>query len=63
MHKQTEWYESFDPDYLEAPMRATDAIMAELNRLCRRRALMAPTVVNAALRLSVIQGSKTGTLE
>jgi integrase len=36
-HKQTEWYESFDPDYLEAPLRATDAIMVDLHRLCRRR--------------------------
>jgi hypothetical protein len=29
-HSTTEaWYESFDPDYLLAPMRATDAILAE----------------------------------
>jgi integrase len=27
-HKQTEWYESFDPDYLEALMKATDAVIA-----------------------------------
>ena len=27
------WYESFDPDYLEAAMRATDEVIGELNRL------------------------------
>jgi hypothetical protein len=60
-HKQTEWYESFDPDYLEAPMRATDAAMTDLTQLCRRRSLIAPSVVPTATQLSVIQGSKTGT--
>src|SRR5262249_8374956 len=42
-HKQTQWYESFDPDYLEEAMRATDAIMLALDTLCRRRSLIAPT--------------------
>jgi hypothetical protein len=42
-------------------MRGTDAIMAELNQLCRRRSLIAPTVVRTAVQLSVIQGDKTGT--
>jgi integrase len=61
-HRQTAWYESFDPDYLEEAMRGTDAIMLELNQLCRRRALIAPTVARIAVQLSVIQGNKTGTL-
>ena len=60
-HRQTAWYESFDSDYLEAAMRGTDAIMLELNQLCRRRSLIAPTVVRTAVQLSVIEGSKTGT--
>jgi hypothetical protein len=60
-HKHTEWYEHFDPDYLEAPMRATDAILAEINRLCRRRSLISPTVVRTAVQLSIVHGCKTGT--
>jgi len=60
-HRQTAWYESFDPDYLEAAMKGTDAIMAELNQLCRRRSLIAPTVVRTAVQLSVIKGDKSGT--
>ena len=59
-HKQTEWYESFDPDYLEAPMRATDAVIAAINHLCRRRSLIAPIVARTALQLSVLRGGKTG---
>ena len=62
-HKQTEWYESFDPDYLEAPMRATDAAIAAINHLCRRRSLIAPIVARTALQLSVLRGGKTGTLD
>jgi integrase len=60
-HRQTAWYESFDPDYLEAAMRGTDAILAELNQLCRRRSLIAPTVARTAVLLSVVKGNKTGT--
>jgi hypothetical protein len=45
-------------------MRATNTMLANLNRLCRRRSLIAPTVANATgLQLSIIQGSKTGTSE
>jgi len=63
-HSTTEaWYESFDLDYLLAPVRATDAIMTELTRLTRKRWLVAPTVVPGAIQFSIIQGSKTGTDE
>lgn len=41
--KTTDWYETFDPDYLEQPMRATDEIMRKLQKHTRRR-LFAPTV-------------------
>ena len=41
--KTTDWYETFDPDYLEQPMRATDEIMRKLHKHTRRR-LSAPTV-------------------
>jgi integrase len=57
-HKQTEWYEAFDPDHLEEAMRATDEVMAALNQLCQRRKLVAPTVANTTLRLSIVQGGK-----
>jgi integrase len=60
-HKQTAWYEGFDPDYLEDAKRATDAIMLELNQLCRRRSLLAPNVARTAVQFSVITGDKTGT--
>lgn len=63
-HSTTEaWYESFDPDYLLAPMRATDAIITEITRLTRKRSLVAPTVVPGAIQFSIIQRSKTGTDE
>jgi integrase len=38
-----EWYETFDPDYLEAPRRATDAIMQKLHSLAKR-SLFAPNM-------------------
>jgi integrase len=37
------WYESFDPDYLEAPAKATDQIIRRLDSMCQRR-LWAPNV-------------------
>lgn len=40
--KTTEWYETFDPDYLEEPMRATEEIIAKL-QLSTKRELFAPT--------------------
>ena len=43
-HSTTQaWYESFDPDHLVNPMRATDAIMTRLDQLTRRR-LVSPDV-------------------
>lgn len=42
-HRTTEaWYESFDPDYLDAPKRATDAIMASLSSMMKVRSLLPP---------------------
>lgn len=41
--KTTDWYEKFDPDYLEEPMRATDEIMVNLQKFTKRRVL-APTM-------------------
>jgi hypothetical protein len=40
-------------------MRATDAVMTGLNMPCR--SLIAPTVANTTLQLSIVQGGKTGT--
>lgn len=42
--KTTDWYEKFDPDYLEEPMRATEEIVQRLQK-CTRRSLLAPTVL------------------
>ncbi len=41
--KTTDWYEKFDPDYLEEPMRATDEIMVKLQQFTKRKVL-APTM-------------------
>jgi len=41
--KTTDWYEKFDPDYLEEPMRATDEIMVNLQKYTTRKVL-APTM-------------------
>ena len=41
--RTTDWYEKFDPDYLEEPMRATDEIMRKLQKHTHRK-LFAPTV-------------------
>lgn len=41
--KTTDWYEKFDPDYLEEPMRATDEIIRKIQKHTRRK-LFAPTV-------------------
>jgi integrase len=38
------WYESFDPNFLEAPMRATDALIAALDALSTK-SLYAPGTV------------------
>jgi hypothetical protein len=52
---------SFDPDYLEAAMRGTDAILLVLNQLCGRRSLIAPNVARTAVHLAVVKCDKTGT--
>jgi integrase len=53
-HRTTEhWYESFDPEFLEAPMRATDAMMAALN-VHTAKSLYAPGAVPGT-RLTVIE--------
>lgn len=41
--KTTDWYEKFDPDYLEEPMRATEEIIVRLQKHTHRN-LLAPTV-------------------
>lgn len=41
--RTTDWYEKFDPDYLEEPMRATEEIIAKLQKHTHR-SLFAPTV-------------------
>ena len=41
--KTTDWYEKFDPDYLEEPMRATEEIIKKLQPYTKR-SLYAPTV-------------------
>ena len=47
-HRTTqEWYETFDPDYLEAPARATEAILRMIDAHSRRR-LFAPVVKSKA---------------
>jgi hypothetical protein len=52
-HKTTEaWYETFDPDYLEASMPANDAIMADLNRLCSARPSHLEQIWNAGVPFS-----------
>lgn len=41
--KTTDWYQTFDPDYLEEPMRATEEIIKKLDSLSQK-SLFAPTV-------------------
>ena len=41
--KTTDWYEKFDPDYLEEPMRATEEIIMRLQNHTHR-SLLAPTM-------------------
>lgn len=42
--KTTDWYEKFDPDYLEEPMRATEEIILRLQKHTKRK-LLAPTML------------------
>lgn len=52
-HRQTEWYERHDPDFLENAAAATDAIMAELDSYCEK-SLFAPGSVKGS-RMTVIE--------
>lgn len=54
--KTTDWYEKFDPDYLEQPMRATEEIIAKLQKHTKRK-LLAPKT-KAAGKVRVIEGGK-----
>lgn len=54
--KTTDWYEKFDPDYLEEPMRATEEIIAKLQRYTKRK-LMAPATRGKG-KVRVIKGGK-----
>lgn len=57
-HGMTEWYESFDPDYLLSAARATDAIMRRLDQLTKR-ALWSPIAI-AGTGLTVVTGGQLG---
>ena len=50
----TDWYEKFDPDYLEEPMRATEMILQKLQNHTHKR-LSAPTMHSQG-KLRVIAG-------
>ncbi len=57
-HSTTEdWYETFDPEFLDAPRRATDAILRLLGTLCRVRSPI-PAVQQHASGLIVIEGGE-----
>ncbi len=62
-HSMTEtWYESFDPDHLLNPMRATDAILKRLATLTRRSLI--PPNTSADGRLTIVwndDNKQTGT--
>lgn len=58
-HRTTQsFYESLDPDYLDAPARATDAVLDRLNSMLRVRTLVPPSAVGKGL--SVVAGAKAG---
>ncbi|NEI97320.1 hypothetical protein [Rhizobium ruizarguesonis] len=50
----TDWYEKFDPDYLEQPMRATEEIITKLQRHTKRQLFAPSTKANGKVR--VIEG-------
>ncbi|QNP81025.1 hypothetical protein [Agrobacterium tumefaciens] len=54
--KTTDWYEKFDPDYLEEPMRATEEIITKLQKHTKRK-LFAPKT-KASGKVRVIDGGK-----
>jgi integrase len=54
--KTTEWYEKFDPDYLESPMRATEEIIRKLQKHTRRK-LFAPAARSQG-KVRIIEGGK-----
>lgn len=54
--KTTDWYEKFDPDYLEGPMRATEEIIRKLQKHTRRK-LFAPATRSQG-KVRVIEGGK-----
>jgi len=59
-HRTTEdFYESFDPDYLQNAMLATDAILRRLDSLCER-SLFAPNTVSGSGLVVVTGGLPVG---
>ncbi|KQV83287.1 hypothetical protein [Rhizobium sp. Root1220] len=54
--KTTDWYEKFDPDYLEEPMRATEEIITKLQKHTKRK-LFAPKTKSSG-KVRVIDGGK-----
>lgn len=55
--RTTDWYEQFDPDYLESVAQATDEIIAAIGTHTRHRRLIAPTV-HPQTGLAVVAGGK-----
>lgn len=54
--RTTDWYEKFDPDYLEGPMRATEEIILKLQKHTTR-SLLAPTM-HPQGKVRIIDGGK-----
>lgn len=57
-----DWYEAFDPEFLEQPKRATDAILKQLGMLCRVRNPI-PPVEHRASGLMVVEGGEKSHLD
>lgn len=53
----TDWYEKFDPDYLESVAKATDEIIGMIDAHTKKRKLSAPTV-RPQRKFGVIEGGK-----
>ncbi|WP_176082968.1 hypothetical protein [Martelella sp. HB161492] len=56
--RTTDWYEKFDPDYLEEPMRATELIVERLQSHTHKR-LRAPAMHSREKRLPATEIEKT----
>jgi len=54
----TEWYETYDPDFLSEAKEATDMIMRELDRLMSKRRLLPPAMQRGRIGLALVRGGK-----